>query len=139
MIGAFQAMLDGLSLLCLLAGVFIVYNTSATAVMQRARDLAIMLAVGAERRRIFLLVLTEAALLGLVASLLGVALGLGMARVLLQLVAQSMGVIYQTRFTVESYTLTWDRSPGTAPSASAGPSRRRWCRRARRAGSIRSS
>ena len=75
--------------------------------MQRARDLAIMLAVGAERRRIFLLVLTEAAIIGLVASLLGVALGLGMARVLLTLVAQSMGVIYQTRFTVESYTLTW--------------------------------
>ena len=108
-IGAFQAMLDGLSLLCLLAGVFIVYNTSATAIVQRARDLAIMLAVGAERRRIFSLVLTEAALLGFVASLIGVALGLGMARVLLQLVAQSMGVIYQTRFTVETYTLTWSQ------------------------------
>ena len=109
-IGAFQAMLDGLSLLCLLAGVFIVYNTSATAVVQRARDLAIMLAVGAERRRIFHLVLAEAALLGLVASVLGVALGFGMARLLLQLVAQSMGVIYQTRFTVESYTLTWPQA-----------------------------
>ncbi len=105
-IGAFQAMLDGLSLLCLLAGVFIVYNTSATAVMQRARDFAIMLAVGADRRGIFVLMLVEATLIGLVASLLGVALGLGMARLLLQLVAQSMGVIYQTRFTVETYTLT---------------------------------
>jgi len=105
-IGAFQAMLDGLSLLCLLAGVFIVYNTTATAVMQRARDFAIMLAVGAERRGIFALMLTEATLIGLIASLLGIALGLGMARVLLQLVAQSMGVIYQTRFTVETYTLT---------------------------------
>src|SRR4029453_10479610 len=104
--GAFQAMFAGLSLLCLLAGVFIVYNTSATAVMKRARDFAIMLAVGAERRGIFALMLTEATLLGLVASLLGIALGLGMARVLLQLVAQSMGVIYQTRFTVETYTLT---------------------------------
>ena len=82
-IGAFQAMLDGLSLLCLLAGVFIVYNTTATAVMQRARDLAIMLVVGAERRRIFLLVLTEAAIIGLVASILGVLIGLGMARLLL--------------------------------------------------------
>ncbi len=105
-IAAFQAMLDGLSLLCLLAGVFIVYNTSATAVVQRARDLAIMLAVGAERRTIFRLVLVEAALIGLAASVIGVALGFGLARVLLQLVAQSMGVIYQTRFTVESYTLT---------------------------------
>src|SRR4029453_2268754 len=105
-IGAFQAMLDGLSLLCLLAGVFIVYNTSATAVMQRARDFAIMLAVGAERRGIFALMLTEATLLGLIASLLGIGLGLGMARILLQLVAQSMGVIYQTGFTGETYTLT---------------------------------
>jgi len=108
-IGAFQAMLDGLSLLCLLAGVFIVYNTSATAVIQRARDFAIMLTVGAERRSILGLMLVEAALLGLVASVVGVALGLGMARVLLQLVAQSMGVIYQTRFTVETYTLTWEQ------------------------------
>src|SRR5207247_7820604 len=41
-IGAFQAMLDGLSLLCLLAGVFIVYNATATAITQRARDLAIV-------------------------------------------------------------------------------------------------
>src|SRR4030095_7716815 len=101
-----QWMRDGRSRLCLLPGVFIVYNTSATAVMQRARDFAIMLAVGAERRGIFALMLTEATLIGLVASLLGIALGLGMARVLLQLVAQSMGVIYQTRFTVETYTLT---------------------------------
>src|SRR4029453_8464486 len=75
-IGAFQAMLDGLSLLCLLAGVFIVYNTSATAVIQRARDFAIMLTVGAERRSILGLMLVEAALLGLVASVVGVALGL---------------------------------------------------------------
>src|SRR4029078_6798602 len=52
-IGAFQAMLAALSLLCLLAGVFIVYNTTATAIVQRARELAIMLAVGAECRRIF--------------------------------------------------------------------------------------
>ncbi|TMA36485.1 MAG: hypothetical protein E6J79_13195, partial [Deltaproteobacteria bacterium] len=35
-VGAFQAMIDGLSLLGLLAGIFIVYNTSATAVTQRA-------------------------------------------------------------------------------------------------------
>src|SRR4029077_862124 len=107
--GAFQAMLDGLSLLCLLAGVFIVYNTTATAVMQRARDLAGMLVVGAEGRPIFLLVLTETAIIGLVASILGVLIGLGMARLLLTLVAQSMGVIYQTRFAVESYTLTWEQ------------------------------
>src|SRR5438046_7375100 len=49
-VGSFQAMIDGLSLLGLLAGVFIAYNTSATAITQRARDLAILIGLGAERR-----------------------------------------------------------------------------------------
>src|SRR3989475_11529720 len=79
-VGAFQAMIDGLSLLGLLAGIFIVYNTSATAVTQRARDLAILIALGAERRSIFGLVIAEAAVLGIAASVLGILAGLGLAR-----------------------------------------------------------
>src|SRR5581483_10224470 len=106
LIGAFQSMLDSLSLLCLLAGVFIVYNASATAITQRARDLAILMALGGERRRIFTLVVAEAAVLGFVASGMGIGLGFGLAKVLLTFVAQSMGVIYQARFSVESLTLT---------------------------------
>jgi putative ABC transport system permease protein len=104
-VGAFQAMIDGLSLLGLLAGVFIVYNTTATAITQRARDLAIIIALGAERRTIFALIICEAATIGLVASALGILLGLGLARLLLNLVAASMGVIYQMRFSLDSLTL----------------------------------
>jgi putative ABC transport system permease protein len=104
-VGAFQAMLDGLSLLCLLAGVFIVYNASATGVAQRARDLAVILTLGAERRTIFLMVLGEAAVIGFVASGIGIAAGVVLARALTGLVAQSMGVIYQMRFPVDSYHL----------------------------------
>src|SRR5437667_1475488 len=105
-VGAFQAMIDGLSLLGLLAGVFIVYNTSATAVTQRARDLAILIALGAERRSIFGLVVSEAAVLGVAASVLGILAGLGLAHLLLNLVAQSMGVIYQMRFSIESLEIS---------------------------------
>ena len=105
-VGAFQAMIDGLSLLGLLAGIFIVYNTTATAVTQRARDLAILIALGAERRRIFRLVIAEAAVLGMAASVLGILAGLGLARLLLNLVAQSMGVIYQMRFSIESLEIS---------------------------------
>ncbi len=108
-ISAFQAMLDGLSLLCLLAGVFIVYNTMATAITHRARDLSVLIALGTERRTVFSLVMIEAVVLGVVASLLGTALGYGLARVLLGLVANSMGVIYQTRFAVASFTLTGEQ------------------------------
>jgi putative ABC transport system permease protein len=119
-IAAFQAMLDSLSLLCLLAGIFIVYNTSATAVTQRARDLAILIAVGAERRRIFALVLIESAVVGFVASLIGIAVGYGLAHVLLSFVAQSMGIVYQTRFSIESLDLTWRQAAWYAALGTAG-------------------
>ncbi len=119
-IGAFQAMLDGLSLLCLLAGVFIVYNATATAITQRARDLAIVIALGAERRTIFGLVLIEAMILGVVASVMGIAFGYGLAHVLLSLVANSMGVVYQTRFSVESLSLTWRQAVWYTTLGTAG-------------------
>jgi putative ABC transport system permease protein len=123
-IGAFQAMLDGLSLLCLLAGVFIVYNTTATAITQRARDLAIVMALGAARHTIFVVVLVESMILGLIASVVGIALGYGLAHMLLSLVANSMGVVYQARFSVESLSLTWQQglwytALGTAAAVAA--------------------
>jgi len=124
-VGSFQAMIDGLSLLGLLAGVFIVYNTSATAITQRARDLAILIALGAERRTIFALVIIESALVGLIASVIGIVAGRGLARLLLDLVAQSMGVIYQMRFSTESLALTsqqalWYTLLGTCGAVAAG-------------------
>lgn len=105
-IGAFQSMLDGLSLLCLLASVFIVYNTAATAVTERARDLAVLRTVGIEQSRIFGLVIAEAAVLGAMASVLGIVLGIVLARGLTALVAESLGAIYQVRFPVESLRLS---------------------------------
>src|SRR5438552_13525803 len=124
-VGSFQAMIDGLSLLGLLAGVFIVYNISATAITQRARDLAILIALGAERRTIFAVVMIESALVGLIASTIGIVAGRGLAHLLLDLVAQSMGVIYQMRFSIESLVLTsqqalWYTVLGTSGAVAAG-------------------
>jgi putative ABC transport system permease protein len=124
-VGAFQAMVDGLSLLGLIGGIFIVYNTSATAVTQRARDLAILIALGAARRCVFALVVAESALVGLVASGVGILAGLALAHLLLNLVAQSMGVVYQMRFSIESLALGGLQSAryvalGTAGAVAAG-------------------
>lgn len=107
-IAAFQAMLDGLSLLCLLAGIFIVFNTTETAITERARDLATMITLGTPPRRIFALVVAEAIAVGLAASAAGIVLGSGLALGLSSLVAESMGAIYQVRFPVEALAL----SPG---------------------------
>jgi len=125
-IAAFQSVLDSQRLLCLLAGIFIVYNTSATAVTQRARDLAIMLAVGANRRRLFALVLAEVTVIGIAASMLGVVLGLGLARVLLEFVARSMGAIFQTRFSLGSLELDAVQAAGYVVVGTVGAFAAAW-------------
>jgi putative ABC transport system permease protein len=109
-IGAFQAILDGLSALCMLASIFIVGNTMATAVSERAQELAILRTLGADRQRIERLVLAEAALFGLFASAIGIVLGVALARILTSLVTQSMGMIYQVRVPAGGLTLSAGRT-----------------------------
>ena len=62
----------------LFVGGFTIFNTFSITVGQRTRELALLRVVGASRRQVFRSVLGEAALTGLVASLIG--LGLGVAR-----------------------------------------------------------
>src|SRR5579863_3334297 len=59
----------------LLVGSFTIFNTFSITVGQRTRELALLRVVGASRRQIFGSVLGEAALTGLVASLIGLGLG----------------------------------------------------------------
>jgi len=59
----------------LLVGSFTIFNTFAITVGQRTRELALLRVVGAGRRQLFVSVLTEAALTGLLASLIGLGLG----------------------------------------------------------------
>ncbi|GHF13147.1 ABC transporter permease [Streptomyces morookaense] len=63
----------------LFVGVFIIANTFTMLIAQRSREIALLRAVGASRRQVVRSVLAEAAVLGLVASAGGFALGLGIA------------------------------------------------------------
>ena len=65
--------------IALFVGVFLIANTFTMLIAQRSREIALMRAVGASRRQVVRSVLVEAALLGLVASVAGFALGLGIA------------------------------------------------------------
>jgi putative ABC transport system permease protein len=106
-IAAFQALLTGISIFSLLAAVFVVYNTLATAMSQRGPELATLVALGTGPRTILTLVLTEAAAIGVMASAIGVVAGTGLARVLLGFVTQSMANIYNARFTAPSCVPSW--------------------------------
>ncbi|MGW7486384.1 ABC transporter permease [Streptomyces sp. NPDC054786] len=65
--------------IALFVGAFIIANTFTMLIAQRSRDIALMRAVGASRRQVVRSVLIEAALVGLIASAAGFALGLGIA------------------------------------------------------------
>jgi putative ABC transport system permease protein len=63
------------ALISLLVGGFTIFNTFTITVGQRTRELALLRVVGASRRQVFRSVLGEAAIVGLVASVIGLGLG----------------------------------------------------------------
>ncbi|MFF8783596.1 ABC transporter permease [Streptomyces sp. NPDC015125] len=65
--------------IALFVGIFIIANTFTMLISQRSREIALLRAVGASRRQVVRSVLVEAGLLGLVASVIGFALGAGIA------------------------------------------------------------
>jgi putative ABC transport system permease protein len=64
----------------LFVGTFIIYNTFTILVAQRSREMALLRAIGARRRQVMGSVIVEAAAIGLVASAVGIAAGLAMAK-----------------------------------------------------------
>ncbi|MGW6474663.1 ABC transporter permease [Streptomyces nigra] len=74
-----KQVLLGFAGIALFVGIFLISNTFTMLVAQRTKEIALMRAVGASRRQITRSVLAEAALVGLVASVVGFVLGIGLA------------------------------------------------------------
>ncbi|HEX9671635.1 MAG TPA: FtsX-like permease family protein [Thermoanaerobaculia bacterium] len=91
---AFRVNLTALSLLALICGVFLIYNAMTFSVVQRRALLGTLRALGVTRGEVFALVLSEALLVGLVGSLLGLAAGVLLGRGLVGLVTQTINDLY---------------------------------------------
>ena len=85
-VGIFQAVLMVFALVALFVGAFLIFNTFSILVAQRTREIGLLRAVGASRRQVLTSVLVESAAVGLLASIFGVAIGVVLAVVLIQLV-----------------------------------------------------
>ena len=103
-LAAFQALLLGISTLCLTAGIFIIYNATSTAAAHRATVLAGLRLIGADARTTFRLLMAEALALGAVGTLLGIVFGGLLAAALSGMVTDSMGIIFQLRFEMDRLT-----------------------------------
>ncbi|MCW2715953.1 MAG: hypothetical protein JWN88_3000 [Frankiales bacterium] len=88
--GFFRTFLLVFAGIALFVGAFLIFNTFNILVAQRSRELALLRALGASRRQVTLSVLVEAVLVGLSASVLGLGLGIGVAR-MLQSIINSFG------------------------------------------------
>ena len=91
---AFSINLQALGLLSLLVGMFLIYNTMTFLVVQRRPLLGGLRAIGVTRREIFRLILSEACVLALLGTSIGLLLGIAIGQGLLQLIAGTIDAIY---------------------------------------------
>ncbi len=94
MTAAFRLNLTALSLLALVVGMFLIYNTVSFSVVQRRSVLGILRALGMTRRELFAMILVEAASLGLIGTVLGLALGVLLGRGAVQAVTQTINDLF---------------------------------------------
>lgn len=106
MMRAFDLNLTALSLLALIVGMFLVYNTMTFSVMQRKVHLGLLRSLGVTRNELFRMVLGEALWLGCAGTVLGLGLGLVMGRGLIDLVSRTINDLYFV-VSVRELELTW--------------------------------
>ena len=77
----------------LFVALFVVYNTMSMSLAERRREMSTAMSMGAAPRQLFSAFLTEAGLLGLLASALGIAGGLALANVLVARALESYRIL----------------------------------------------
>ncbi len=102
----FRNTMDFIGFMALLVGMYLIYNTVSISVVQRRREIGILRALGATRGQVIRLFLTETIALSLLASLLGIGLGLFFAKLSVSSVVQTVSSMYG-RSQITELEVTW--------------------------------
>jgi putative ABC transport system permease protein len=94
MVSAFHLNLTALSFISLIVGMFLIYNAISTSVIQRRREIGILRSIGVTRPQVFGVLLWEAGLIGGLGSLIGIGMGIGLAKAMLYLISRTITVLY---------------------------------------------
>lgn len=94
MLAGFELNLAAMSLVSLLVGMFLIYNTIEASVVRRRREIGILRSLGATRSEVRWLFLGEAAVLGIIGIAAGMVGGYLLARVLVGTVAETISSLY---------------------------------------------
>ncbi|MBN2809433.1 MAG: FtsX-like permease family protein [Deltaproteobacteria bacterium] len=94
MLDSFSLNLTALSLLSLFVGFYLVYNTILFSLLQRRREIGILLTLGFSRNQISAALLLEISLIAAVGSLIGLALGYLLAGYSLNIINRTISDLY---------------------------------------------
>ncbi|MGD2158991.1 MAG: ABC transporter permease [Anaerolineales bacterium] len=94
MTAAFRVNLTALSLLALVVALFLIYNTMTFSVVQRRPLFGTLRGLGVTRREVFLMVVSEALIIGLLGAILGLLSGILMGRGAVGLVSQTINDLF---------------------------------------------
>ncbi len=106
MLDGFQLNITALSMVSILVGVFLIYNSVSASVVRRRREIGILRSTGATQRQVMGAFLAEGLLLGIPGVVLGIPLGALLASLLIGDVSQTISSHYilvnATQITVAS-------------------------------------
>lgn len=96
MTAAFHTNLQAMSLLALLVGAFLIYNTVTLSVIQRRQTFGQLRAIGMQRHELFRSILTETLVFAVIGTIAGVIAGYWLGNGLLTLVTRTINDLYFT-------------------------------------------
>ncbi len=91
---AFRTNLRAMSLLAMVCGMFLIYNTMTFSVVQRRLLIGALRSLGVTRGEVFRLVIGEAVVVGTVGTVLGLVGGIALGRLLVALVTRTINDLY---------------------------------------------
>jgi putative ABC transport system permease protein len=94
LLNSFRVGLFFVSLIALFVGFFLIYNTVSVSVIQRKKEIGTLRCIGMKRVQVLGLIVSEALLLALTGSLMGILLGWALARAALVAVGETVGNLF---------------------------------------------
>ena len=91
---SFRINLTAMSLLALIVGMFLIYNTMTFSVVQRQKLIGLLRSIGVTRGEIFRLIMLEALTIGLIGTILGIAAGIILGNGIISLVTKTINDMY---------------------------------------------
>lgn len=108
MLAGFQLNLTALSLVSLLVGMFLIYNTITASVVRRRNEIGILRSLGASRTRVRWLFLGEACLYGIAGSVVGCIAAIFLSNYLVRIVSETVTNLYVLTSIERFYLPIWE-------------------------------